>query len=58
MINIVLSFLVLFGVFFFGIKLFRDTTEKQKWQLTKLLAYSILCAVLTLVALSALVIFF
>jgi|688.fasta_scaffold135685_6 hypothetical protein len=45
MINAILSFLILFGVFFVGIAAFRKATEKQKWQLTKLVGYSTMCAV-------------
>lgn len=47
MVNAILAFLLLFGAFFTGIRVFRDTTMKEKWQLTKLVAYSTMCAVLT-----------
>jgi len=54
MIKIVLGFLLVFSAFFFGIKTVREMTGKDRWALTKLIAYSIICAVLTV---SALVIF-
>lgn len=54
MFKIILAFLFVFGLFFFGIKTVREMTGKDRWALTKLIAYSIICAVLTV---SALVIF-
>lgn len=47
MFRIIFAFLVVFGIFFFGINALRETTGKQRWALTKLVGYSILCAVLT-----------
>jgi len=58
MIKIILAFLVVFGVCYFGIKGYRDLSGKDKWALTKLLGYSILVAVLTLVVLTVFVIVF
>lgn len=58
MLSIILSFMILFGVFFLGIKAVRETTLKQKLSLTKLVGYSILCAVLAVSAMSFLVIMF
>lgn len=58
MLNSIIAFLILFGFFFFGIRAFRDTTRKEKWQLTKLVAYSTICAILTLLMLVAIVILF
>ena len=58
MLNAILAFLLLFGAFFTGIHAFRDTTSKEKWQLTKLVAYSTLCAVLTLAVLVLFVLVF
>jgi hypothetical protein len=48
MFKIILSFLFVFGLFFFGIKTIREMTGKQRWSLTKILGYSIICAVLTI----------
>jgi hypothetical protein len=54
MIKIILAFLVVFGLFFFGINTVRTMTGKEKWALTKIISYSIICAVLTV---SALIVF-
>jgi hypothetical protein len=40
-----------FAAFFVGINAVRSMTGKEKWALTKLIAYSIICAVLTTLAL-------
>ena len=58
MIKIILAFLVVFGVCYFSIKGYRELSGKDKWALTKLLGYSILVAVLTLVVLTVFVIVF
>lgn len=58
MVNAILAFLLLFGAFFAGIHAFHDTTSKEKWQLTKLVAYSTMCAVLTLAVLVLFVMLF
>jgi hypothetical protein len=58
MIKIILAFLFVFGVFFFGILAVRDMTGKERWALTKLVSYSIICAVLTTAALVTFVLLF
>ena len=58
MIKLVLAFVVVFVLFFFGIKTVREMTGKEQWQLTKYLGYSIVCTVLTIAALIALVVLF
>jgi hypothetical protein len=58
MIRVFLAFFVLVAVFWFGIAAFRKTTGKEKWQLTKIAAYSILCSVLALTILISIVILF
>ncbi len=58
MFKIILAFIVVFGLFFFGIRAVRETTGKQRWELTKLISYSIICAVLTLAALIGIVVIF
>jgi hypothetical protein len=58
MIRVILAFLVVFGLFYFGIQAIRSTTGKKKWELTKLVSYSIICATLTIGVLVALVIIF
>ena len=51
MIKMFSIFLIVFGLIFFGLIAFKQMTGKEKWQLTKLAAYSIICAVLTTAAL-------
>ena len=58
MIRIILAFLFVFGLFYFGIDAFRSLTGREKWDLTKLVTYSIMCAVLTIITLSTVVITF
>lgn len=58
MIRIILAFLFVFGLFYFGIDAFRKLTGREKWDLTKLVTYSIMCAVLTTVVLALFVITF
>ena len=58
MIKIILAFLFVFFMFYFGIKGYRDLSGKDKWALTKLLGYSILCAFTAIVLLMLIVILF
>jgi hypothetical protein len=58
MSKIILIFLAVFGMFYFGIDAFRKMTGREKWNLTKTVFYSILCAVLTTITLSIFVIVF
>ena len=58
MIRVILAFVIIFGLFFFGIRAVRDMTGQERWELTKLLTYSAVCAILTLVFLIALVVLF
>jgi hypothetical protein len=58
MIRILLAFLVVFGMFFFGINAVREMTGRDRWALTKLLTYSLACAILTSATLIMLVILF
>jgi hypothetical protein len=58
MFKIILAFLFVFGLFFFGIQAVRSMTGKDKWQLTKLIGYSMLCASVAIVLLVLIVILF
>jgi hypothetical protein len=58
MIKIILSFLFVFALFFFGIFALREMSGKERWALTKLGIYSTICAVLTTVALTFFVLIF
>lgn len=44
MSKIILAFLLLFFSVYVGIDSFRQLTGKQKWELTKSVFYSIMCA--------------
>jgi len=58
MIKIILAFLIAFGICFLGIKGFRNLTGKDRWALTKLLAYSTICSLLAIAILVLIVILF
>jgi hypothetical protein len=58
MIRLFLVFILLFGAFWFGISGFRNLTGRQRWHLTKLLGYSIMCAILSTLFLIGIVILF
>jgi hypothetical protein len=58
MIRVFLAFFVLVAVFWFGLAAFRKTTGREKWRLTKIAAYSILCSALALTILTSIVILF
>jgi hypothetical protein len=51
-------FVLLFGAFWIGISAFRTLTGKEKWELTKIVVYATICAVLTLLVLVGIVILF
>jgi hypothetical protein len=57
-IKIILGFMLLFAGFFGGIQAFRSLNGKEKWALTKLIAYSIMCAVLATATLTIFVLLF
>ena len=58
MIRALLLFLVLFAIFFLGIKGFITLTGKEKLELTKILVYSILCSIVAMLFIVALVVLF
>lgn len=58
MVKMILSFLILFGVFFLGIKFLSGTPNSGKKELLKIAGYSIVCSLLTLAVLVLIVIFF
>jgi hypothetical protein len=58
MAKIILSFIVLFVIFYFGITALRAMSGKEKWALTKIVIYSIICTVLTTLVLTAFVLLF
>lgn len=58
MSRVIFAFIFIFGMFFIGIQTVRNMTGKELWSLTKLLTYSMICAILTLVFLITLVVLF
>jgi hypothetical protein len=58
MIRIILAFVIVFVLFFFGIQYLRNMSGKESWSLIKLLTYSAVCAILTFGSLVALVVLF
>lgn len=58
MSRIILAFLVVFGLYYFDIDAWRHLTGLEKWNLTKLVAYSTICALLTVATLALIVITF
>ena len=58
MIKIILAFLFVFGLFYFGIQGVRSMTGQDQLALTKLLVYSIMCALMAIVSLIIIVVLF
>ncbi len=58
MIKLILAFFIVFAFFFIGLKMVRSMSNKEKWNLTKLAIYSILCSVLTISTLTFIVFIF
>jgi hypothetical protein len=58
MVKVILAFVIVFGLFFFGINTIREMTGKELWSMTKLLTYSAICAILALAILISIVVIF
>lgn len=58
MVKIIVAFISLFLIFFFGIDLIRRFTRKEKISLTKWLGYSTLCSLLAIIAATLIVLIF
>lgn len=58
MIRIFALFIIVFLCFFYGIKLLRNLSGAEAWELTKLMTYSIICSVLSIIVLVAMVLIF
>lgn len=58
MIRGLFFFLILFAIFFVGIKGFFKLTGKQKLELTETVIYSILCSVVAMFVIAAMVVLF
>jgi len=58
MSKMIFAFILLFTVFAIGFKGFNSLSKSEKMGLTKLLAYSIVCSVVTMVVIAAIVLIF
>lgn len=58
MIRMIFIWLVLFALFFMGIKVLRSLSGNEAWALTKLVSYAILCSLLTTALLIFIVVLF
>lgn len=58
MFKIILAFVIVFCLFFFGIDFFRKMNGGEKWELAKLLSYSLACSLATIVFLVSFVVLF
>jgi hypothetical protein len=58
MIKMIFTFFVVFLVFYFGIQVFNNLSMKEKFSLTKHVAYATLCSVLAIAALSVFIFIF
>ena len=58
MAKMILTFLIVFGLVFGAIELFRSLSKKERWALTKTVGYSIIIAVVTVTLLTMFVILF
>ena len=58
MVKMIIAFISLFLIFFFGIDIFRKMTGKEKISLTKWIGYSTLCSLLAIVAATLIVLLF
>lgn len=56
--KIIVGIVSIFIIFFFGIDIFRKLTGKAKISLTKWLGYSIVCSLLTIIAVATIVLLF
>mgnify|MGYP003346164386 FL=1 len=58
MIKLIVTFIVAYTIFHIGIHTFISLSDADKWSLTKTVAYSILCSLITIVTLTTIVILF
>lgn len=56
--KIIIGIIAVFLFFFFGINIFRKMSGKEKINLTALLGYSIVCSLLTTIAVAIIVLLF
>jgi len=58
MIKSLLTFVMLFGIFYMGIEIFRKMTGKEKWEIVKTGSYSLAISLAVVVFLVCIVVLF
>lgn len=58
MIRMLLAFLVVFALFFVGISIFKKMSGQERFNVLKVVLYSLLCAILAVGTLSIIVVLF
>ena len=58
MAKMFLAFAIVFLMFFYGIDFFRKMSGGEKWELAKLVSYSVACTIATIVFLVSFVVLF
>jgi hypothetical protein len=58
MIKMLFAFILLFSVFFFGIKTLTSTSKEDRKEMLKITGYSIMCSAITMVTMTLIVLFF
>lgn len=58
MIKVIFAFLIIFCLFFLGIRVFREMSGLEKWNVAKYAGYSMICAVFTIMILVSIVLIF
>jgi hypothetical protein len=58
MIRMIVAFFILYAAFHYGIKAYRQLTNLEKLEISKLVGYSSMCAFLSVSALAAFVFLF
>ena len=58
MIKSLLTFVMLFGIFYMGIEIFRKMTGKEKWEIAKTCSYSLAISLVVVVFLVCIVVLF
>ena len=58
MIRLWLVFFIIFVLFYVGIPTFHKLTGREKWAVTKLMIYSLMCSLLAIATMALIVILF
>lgn len=58
MIKIIVTFISLFAICFFGIELFRQFTKQERWETVKTISYSLAISLFVICMMTLLVVLF